>query len=641
MCAIFGLLAAHGVHPYLAAIEQAVARGVHRGPDGGGVVLLAQAGARATYVGADQALRPDADGAGVVHAALAHRRLAIIDATDAGRQPMATADGRYWITYNGEVYNHVELRAELEALGHRFGSRSDTEVVLAAYVQWGDDCLQRLNGMWALAIFDTRERELFCARDRFGIKPLFHVAAEGYFAFASEIKQLLSLPGRARRANRQAIYEYLTYGSFHHAEQTFFDGVFQLMPGCAFRYCLGSGAYRSWRWYEFRPSLDRDIGAREAVGRFRELFIDSVRLQLRSDVEVGSCLSGGLDSASIVCVMGDLLGKQGATHRQRTFTAAFREPEADERRFALAVCEARGIGARFVEPDGEGLVESLGPLIWHQEEPFGSTSLYAQWCVFAAARADGVKVLLDGQGADEQLAGYHGFIDTWCGALRRRGDYLGYGLNRVLFDLRLGKRGLLRDLARFVGAGTVAGGGSRWLRSDFAARHAQHSLYDAGAPVAAIGDADPLADVLCRMTLHNNVPALLKYEDRNAMAHSVESRVPFLDHRLVEFTLGLPTRYKLRRGWTKWLLREAMKGVVPETVRRRRDKLGFATPESRWQQGVLRPRIVAALGAGWLDEFVDTDVARGVLDDGGRGETDFAPWRWLNLDLWRQAFDVA
>ncbi|MGH8746893.1 MAG: asparagine synthase (glutamine-hydrolyzing), partial [Burkholderiales bacterium] len=378
MCGILALISHRRIDAVaLAAASAAVS---HRGPDDEGYVLFAEGAEPLVLRGGDLAsarAAPDA----CWHAALAHRRLSIIDLSEGGHQPMCTPDRRCWITYNGELYNYIELREELKSLGFGFASESDTEVILVAYRAWGPRCLERFNGMFAFVLLDLEARRVFAARDRFGVKPLYYwVSPEGQIVLASEIKQFTTLPGWRAVLNGQRAYDFLNWGLFDHSDETLFDGVFQLRGGESATFAVSGVAAHGARlpvsrWYELRPTRF-DGSFHEAGEEFRRLLTDSVRLRLRADVPVGSCLSGGLDSSSIVCLANRLLRETGIASSQKTFTAGSTTKEFDERAFAEEVVHATGVDAHYVEPDPDRLFELLGRMTWHQDEPFGSTSVY-------------------------------------------------------------------------------------------------------------------------------------------------------------------------------------------------------------------------------------------------------------------------
>lgn len=591
--------------------------------------------------------------------ALGHRRLAIIDVSDAGLQPMADRIGRFHLVFNGEIYNYLELREELRVKGHIFVSDSDSEVLLTAYAEWGEACLDRFLGMFAFIIWDQREQRLFAARDRFGIKPLYMAANRYGVAFASEIKQLHGLPGLPVGMNLARVRDFLASGVTNHTHETLFAGIQQIQPGCCVTIDTGrpwTGTAQPRRWYSIPASDGLNVSEAEAAERFRELFTDSVRMHLRSDVPVGSCLSGGLDSSSIVCVMSEMLGQEGRGARVNTVSACYAEKSVDEKPFMEAVVSRTGAAPHYIFPRAEDVFARASDITWHQDEPFGSTSIFAQWCVFEEAKRAGIKVMLDGQGADEQLAGYHSGYVYYMSDLIRRGNYV--TLLRTMAERnRYHGVSFGEQFARYMAPLLP----SR-LRS-FAVRQRQSLVYHDwtnSEVFKGLGPARSVLDIACEtnglpaitdiaslclvLTISSNLPMLLHWEDRNSMAHSVEARVPFLDHRLVEFNLALGNSHKIVRGDTKRVLREAMKNILPESVRNRRDKLGFATPEQIWFRGPLKGQILDGIEntlkryPGLLDEKGTRALASDMLD--GRRDVDFTLWRIVNLGLWGERFNI-
>jgi asparagine synthase (glutamine-hydrolysing) len=601
-----------------AQLEDAVARSLlerlaHRGPDGEGVFR------------SERAL-------------LVHRRLAVVDTTDAGAQPMTTADGLRTIVFNGEIYNHVELRRELELLGHRFRSRSDTEVLLEAYAEWGTAALERFTGMFAFAILDRERRTLLLARDVFGIKPLFHAPFEGGIAFASELGALRTLEGVGRRANTRQVYRYLVAEPLDGGSETFFEGVRQLPPAHLLELDLdGRFDETPRRYFSFDLGRDAELSFDAAAERLRELFLENVRLHMRSDVPVGAALSGGIDSSSIVMTIRHLFGRESELH---TFSYVAQDPAVDEERWIDLVGRASRAHVHKVAIVPEELARDLERLIAAQGEPFGSTSIYAQRRVFELARASGVKVMLDGQGADELFGGYD--EDT-----RRRVEILL-------------KQGRWRAAARLVASASRLPGKSRLWRQ--VGKLLPEGLQDRVRSLVNPSERPWLArgwfhergigpepgrrrrtPSSFREHLHENLtaamlPELLRYEDRNSMAFSVESRVPFLTPALASFVLSLPEEFVIAPdGTTKAVFRRAMRGIVPQEVLDRKDKIGFATPERTWLAD-LRP---------WAEAILRGETARslGVIDhgelwaewqrmqDGSAGFSTRA-WRWINLIRW-------
>jgi asparagine synthase (glutamine-hydrolysing) len=557
-------------------------------------------------------------------AALGHRRLSIVDLSPAGHQPMCLAGTRLWITYNGEIYNYLELRAELETLGVRFATRSDTEVLLAAYRQWGIGALSRLNGMFAFVVVDVDAKRVFAARDRFGVKPLYYWRSpDGLLAFASEIKQFTVLPGWRARLNGPRAHDFLARGIADHTEETLFDGVRQLAGGQYMESPLEELQIQPRRWYTLAP---RALNGARAADAYRELLEDSVRLRLRADVPVGSCLSGGLDSSAIVCLANRQLRGAQAAAQQRTFSARSTDPRIDEGRYIEAVVRATGVANAQVEPPPEALFDALPALAWHQDEPFGSTSIYAQWHVFRLAHEGGVKVMLDGQGADEQLAGYHSFFRARLRGLAQRLELVG-----LVKELA----GMQRHHGAAVRRALTRPGGTDCIDAE------RLGAANASTPARSAS----VRELSQAQLLHTSLPMLLHWEDRDSMAHSVEARLPFLDYRVVELALGLPEEDKLAGGVTKRVLREAMRGVLPEAVRTRMDKIGFATAEEQWlrreRPDAFRAALRDALDA--AGDVLRPRAALQLLEDiiAGRQPFSFLPWRMISFGAWVRRFEVS
>jgi asparagine synthase (glutamine-hydrolysing) len=509
-------------------------------------------------------------------------------------------------------------------------------------------------------LLDRSRKTLFAARDRFGIKPLYYwISPDGLVAFGSEIKQFTVLPGWNARVNGQRTYDFLNWAVSDHTDETMFAGVFQLRGGEAMELDLSGhqppsvmrgGRLPTYRWYDLKPRPFS--GSFEDAGvEFRRLLTDSVRLRLRADVPVGSCLSGGLDSSSIVCVMNGLLRERDANELQKTFSACSDVKRFDEREYIDEVVRYTGTDARYVYPQVDDLFALLDDITWHQDEPFGSTSIFAQWHVFRLAAETRVKVMLDGQGADEQLAGYHNYFAPHLGRLFRRLRWnalfrevraasrlhgypaswgLKQALNNVLPEI------LRQPLRRLAGKPGV---GVSWVDLARLGAAPRDPFLDAGA-----AKSETVQEMSRSQLAATALPMLLHWEDRDSMAHSVEARVPFLDYRLVEFVLGLPDDYKIGGGLTKRVLREGMRGILPERVRSRVDKLGFVTPEEIWMREqspdlfrrALRETVDAAVGV------VKPD-ALALLDDtiAGKRPFDFLIWRLISFGRWVRRYNVA
>jgi asparagine synthase (glutamine-hydrolysing) len=656
MCGIVGIWQGNGATLDLSELRAATQQLHHRGPDDEGYLLVNTASKRVVHCGgrdSDPGLNlPQLEDfyGEAFDLALGFRRLAILDLSPAGHQPMSDAEGQLWIVFNGEIYNYLEIRAELVQCGHHFRSQCDTEVILHAYQEWGEACVQRFNGMWAFALVDLRRGRLFCSRDRLGVKPFHYVTSEPHFAFSSEIKALLPFSFVPKRLNEQVVYEYLAYGAVEYNQESFFAGVQKLLPGHQLCLDLHSGQLQLQRYYQPPTALNHDITHEEAAQEFRRLLTDSVRLRLRSDVPVGSCLSGGLDSSTIVCLMHELLQAQQQTAIQHTFSSHFEEAEANELVYMQAVIGATGVQPHFIYPTAAELVNRLEKLVWSQEEPFGSTSIFAQWSVFQLIHNAGIKVVLDGQGADETLGGYLPLLLHFYQELLRKRQYLLLLQERWQHNRRYGQpwtnllpAGVRRLTQKLRGGEIKAAVPSfeSWMAPALATRYAGQSDYEANQRQQPFGEDEIFNNVLYHLTFANHLPALLKYEDRNSMAFSVEARVPFLDYRLVEFAFSLPATVKIHNGYTKHVLRSAMVGVLPEKVRWRTGKLGFATPERSWQRTTLRPLAQMAAQDPALRPFLVPEQALRYLDrlDQHNLHT-FVPWRWINLHLWMKVYGL-
>ena len=599
MCGIFGIVTHTPVEVDRSVLRRGTDIVAHRGPDGFGFLLAdPPTGRWELCTDPENADLPAALGFG-------HRRLSVIDLSVAAGQPMSTVDRALWITFNGEIFNYIELRDELRRLGHVFHTASDTEVILHAYEQWGAGCLNRFNGMWAFAIYDAKRKRLFCARDRIGVKPFYYHSGNGRFVFASEIKQLFQDPFIPREVHNGVAYDYLVYGYLDHSDRTFYSSIRQLRGGHFLQIDISGKSLLPVieRYWYVDPTCKVDKATdRNAALKVAELLRDSVSLRLRSDVPLGSCLSGGIDSSSIVCIANELLKTQGKTDIQNTFSSCFEDPRYDERNFIQSVVSKTSVHSHYVFPDPDDFFKSFDRLTWLQDEPFGSSSIFAQWSVFRLARSKGVKVMLDGQGADELLGGYHAYFSHRIGDLLKQGC-LKEGA-RTLAELRKRHRKSAAELLMTLAGGFVRPGTRSWrisdrffgpnrrglLCPDFLREGEEQSEF---SKIPRLPRISLLSQSLYESFFYTTLPALLHYEDRNSMAHSIESRVPFLDYRLVEYAFALPDEMKIRGAVTKWILREAMDGLLPQSVRNRNDKMGFVTPERIWLAGLFSGRVRA------------------------------------------------
>ncbi len=656
MCGIFGIWFTQNNRVDRSLLVEATNLIRHRGPDDEGYLLVdTQTGQADPRRGGDtipELLFPHIEQEMSAHYDLAFgfRRLAILDLSASGHQPMSNIEGDAWIVYNGEVYNYIELKSELQSLGYVFRTNSDTEVVLHAYLEWGEACLNRFCGMWSFAIWDQRHARLFCARDRFGIKPFYYWHHDGVFAFASEIKSIRKLPMIENIPNEPLIFDYLNANLLDHTEGTFFKGIQQLKP--AHYLIIDQQEIHTHRYWDIdflRACIEDE---QLLVENFRWLFEDSVRMHLRSDVPIGSCLSGGLDSSTIVCVANQFLtGSEfinfsSVGDRQKTFSSCFEDPRYDERRHIEEVIAHTGAERNYIFPSIDTLYADLLDLMWHQEEPFGSLSIFAQWSVMRLIAHRGVKVTLDGQGGDEVLAGYLSCFDYFWNSLfmnlrwgQLRREWAAYHNTFstpyhkiILRTFRPNLPAALAGVLRHYMRSGIPGMQTIGISPDFARANRKRNFEH----IPALDNA--LNSYLYTLLTSTSLPKLLHYEDRNSMAHSVEARVPFLDHRLVEFVFSLPNSLKIRQGRTKVILREAFQNILPESIHMRADKMGFVTPERDWITGKLRPLAVEVFNSKTFQDrgyFNVPEILR-VYEQHSLGKIDLTPlaWRWINLEYW-------
>jgi asparagine synthase (glutamine-hydrolysing) len=655
MCGIFGIWNRNKQQVDRVALERAGSVLCHRGPDDEGY-LLASSQARTFMSATGKDSQPGLDLPSVRQVdgdfdlAFGFRRLSILDLSLQGHQPMVSEDQRFVLVFNGEIYNYIELRTELASQGFTFHSTSDTEVLLAAYRAWGASALTRFTGMFSLAILDLERAVLFLARDFFGIKPLYYTLADGKFAFASEIPVLLNLSGVSRRANTERLFQYLRFGRTDDGGTTLFADIQQVPPAHYLELSLDHpGIVEPQKYWEPTPEEITDLSFDEAATTLREMFIESVGMHLRSDVPVGAALSGGIDSSAIVMAMRHLCGDALDLH---TFSYVADDPVVSEEKWVDLIGERSHARVHKVRIQPTDLVDDINHLITVQGEPFGGTSIYAQYRVFRLAQQAGIKVMLDGQGADELLGGYGIAIAARFasmiqqGRLMQAGDFLRRaqsGAGRRPGDTQLWLRAghflipefIQGPLRRLAGEDIVPA----WMNGQW--------FVDRGAiphPAEHPRARHMLREELLTSLVRTSLPALLRYEDRNSMAHSIESRVPFLTPGLVNFILSMPEEYLVSPdGTTKAIFRKAMRGTVPDSILDRKDKIGFATPEKAllttlkpWVEDALQTSRLAKIPA--LKPEVVQQRWQTALN--AQGLFDTSVWRWVNLVKWTEEFDV-
>jgi len=589
---------------------------------------------------------PD-NGANWIHAggrvALAHRRLSVLDASVAANQPMPSGDGSRLIVFNGEIYNYIELRQELENSGRRFRTKSDTEVLLAAIEEWGEKALLRLNGMFAFACWDEKSRRLMVARDRFGEKPLFiGRGAHNTLVIASEMKAILLHPAINPSINETSVSMY-TAGNWYESDQsTFFDKIERLPAAHAAWFAEDGAELRRWRyWTPDYLSINHDIGPREAIGRFGELLQRSVDMRLRSDVTVGSSLSGGLDSSSIVGILAKARNQSGFS--QNTFSACFPEdPVISEHSQIEDVISYTGAASFLVNPGPYGLQQESRQLHWHQEEPFLSASIYLQWCVARLAGQQKTTVVLDGQGADELLAGYQYYFREWQLDLMQKGKHALALRESTKFNrrLRITGRKYGRISRRFNPS--IAYTSRELVKMNNCYPALSSYYYDAGVPRLMRGLR--LRRKLSESMLYNSLPLLLRYADRNSMAFSRETRLPFLDYDLVDFCIGLPDNMLICNGWQKWILRMSTANIIPDNIRWRVDKVGYAAPLDNWlrnelydwaSERIMDSRLSAMPGydRNWIQTLWYQHQQK-------QADRSWELWQWISLAEWLALHDA-
>ena len=555
MCGIFGAITFKGSYGAedLQRFVDATNLAAHRGPDDCGFVKLGGA----EYVGGGPPER--------FRIFLGHRRLSIIDLSSAGHQPMTDGQHR-WIIFNGEIFNYIELRDELRALGHQFRTATDTEVILHLYAEYGEKGFDRLNGMWAFAIVDLLLDKLVLSRDRFSMKPLYLVQDQNRaILFASEIKQLLPfLPKRA--VNKEILLTYLSQALVDHTESTFFEGVTQVPPRTNLTICLNTGKVQAGTYWDYERSR-ADLGgisSEEAILEFRRLLVDSTRVRLRSDVKLGVLLSGGLDSSALT-IISHHLQPNGIT----SYSVVSKVEKYNEEHYVDALCSECGIDNQKVVFSSDFGFEHLDRVLRYNDEPFMGFSVIAQFNMLQTIKQHtGITVLLSGQGGDELLLGYLKFFFFYVRGLIEHGRVL-RALTLMVTSLRAGtvmRQFRLSEARRYVSA--TAGGEKR-------------SFFRMRPTPVPVWKCESISDRQIQDLERYSVPALTHYEDRVSMAHSMELRHPFLDHRLVNFALSLPTNLKLKDGWTKYILRQAFP-ELPSKIRWRKDKQPFVTPEEQW-----------------------------------------------------------
>jgi asparagine synthase (glutamine-hydrolysing) len=607
MCGICGIVNFNGKPADEISVRKMMSEIKHRGPDDDGVFIDNNVG-------------------------FGFNRLSIIDLSSSAHQPMPDESGRYVIIYNGEIYNYIEIREELRSKGYKFKSSGDAEVLLYSFIEWGKNCLNRFNGMFAFAILDTKEKKIFIARDRFGVKPFYYYLNDEKFIFGSEICAVLSVVDEKAGQNDDVIFDYLVFNRTDQTEKTFFKDIYKLQHGCFIE--IENDRFTKGKWYNLTDNLGKPY---ENTGEFRDLLSSSIGLRLRSDVPVGVCLSGGLDSSAIV----SLLLKDFSRKDINTFSAVYNKEghKYDESGFIHEYSNQLD-NMFYISPTSDSLMKDMNNFVRAHNEPVTSTSHYAQFKVMELAKSN-VVVTLDGQGADELLAGYHYFFGIYFKELLKKVKLLKlsseilnytkthkdlYGLKTFLYFL---SPSFLKTRLRVMEKG--------YLSKQFNENYSGENVI-----MDNIYGADTVYEALINH-FEYKLEHLLKWEDRNSMWYSLEARVPFLDYRLVERTLSMDSSYKIKKGMTKFLLRDSMKDILPEKIRMRKDKIGFNTPEDEWFRTPVFKKLIDELldsksfaGRGYADIKKAKELYSNHLE--GKINVSRDIWKWINLELWFREF---
>ncbi len=606
----------------------------HRGPDGEGFLLVGDSiipcSSQDTPV-LKQGLnyipqKNISEANGDFNLALAHRRLSILDLSETGHQPMALQDGKLWITYNGEIYNYLELKKELEAAGAKFVSTSDTEVVLNAYKFWGTDCLNKFNGMWSFCIYDADKQELFCSRDRFGVKPFYYSDNDNAFGFASEQKALVKSGLVKAGINQKALHDYLINNRTEQEENNFFEGIYELWPGHYLKYNLKNHSFNTTCY--FKLNSDYDYGTdlqsnEELISEVKEKLTSAVKLRLRSDVPVGSCLSGGIDSSALAVLMEQ-------KNPVYLFTSVFKGENMDESHYANLIAKKVNCIHKTIEPTQDGLFKELETLVYSQDVPIWDTSTYAQYKVMELAKQNNIKVVLDGQGADELFAGYHHhFVAKW--------NYLlGYGnIFGFIRELNQSKKTIESPFSLFVKEKIKAHYNSylKGIQNYF-----DNSFVDSYPVVNPVKYPGNVNKQLAYDITAARLKTFLKCEDRCGMWHSVESRTPFSDDiELINLMFSINGNRKIQNGASKYFLREAVKEKLPKEIYERYDKKGFETPMDKWIGGNYK-MIFDVLEKKELP-FIKLDILKKQFDSQKAGTKEIKLlYKLYVLALWQKSF---
>jgi asparagine synthase (glutamine-hydrolysing) len=606
MCGISGIIGYTGKPIAPVLIESSNKLIEHRGPDSSGYFFYK-------------------------NLALGHQRLSIIDLSDDGKQPMHYKD-RYVLTYNGEIYNYIELKAELQTHGYEFTSQTDSEVILASYDYWGKDCVNHFNGMWGFALLDKQHDELFLSRDRFGVKPVYYCSTEEYFAFGSEIKQLLPFL-KSKVVEATVLIDYLTVGLEDHLDATFFKGIYKLPPSHSLVFNLVTSNYSISSYFSL-PFDDRvhALSEVESVELFRKTFLDSIRIRLRSDVKVGACLSGGLDSSAITHYASKMYNEQTGEKFLAFHVVSSSDPKFSELKFVQDLIKNLPVELVIVDGSSESVLKKMEDVLKVQEEPFGSPSVILQYLLMEKAKSLNCKVLLDGQGGDETLLGYERYYPSIF--LSLSGSERFKFLFQVVRKSNLSLKTLISYIIYFTNNSIRV---RRIKKKNFFLNTSSLEKLSLGILSQLSENYKDVLKLQKQELFSTQLPHLLRYEDKNSMRFSIETRLPFLDYRNAINGLSINYKYKIKAGWSKYVLRRAIEDEVPESVTWRKNKIGFELPEREIFNTLDKELLSLLENSRIASKFFDIDLLKRRFH-----EVDTRhKWRVYNVMKWEQLYNVS
>ncbi len=556
-----------------------------------------------------------------------HRRLSILDLSDEGHQPMSYVD-KYTIVYNGEIYNYLEIREELLSDGYCFKSATDTEVILASYDKWGESCVDKFNGMWAFSIYDKEKNTLFCSRDRFGIKPFYYTQVDNKFVFGSEIKQLLEFYPQ-NFVNKKILLDYLVIGFEDHTNETFFENIFKLEQSHNLIYNLNTYTYKIKRYYDITVDQSvNELNSEDSIKIYEQKLYDSIKLRLRSDVKVGTCLSGGLDSSSIASIASKIYHEQ-TDNKFTAIHAKSTQSDNDESKFAQDVSEYCNLNLKILEPSKSEFISKIDEVIYTQEEPFGGVSIFMQYFVMQEAKEQNCKVMLDGQGGDEILLGYERYYPAYLISLNL------FELVKGFFNVSKNSKLSIKQLISYIGYFTSATIRTKRLKekNNFIKRE-YLELIDSDLVKKNSDDYLNIFNLQYGEIYKTQMPHLLRYEDKNSMRHSVETRLPFVDVNLLEASLSIDNCLKIKDGWSKYILRKVIENKLPKNIVWRKNKFGFEAPVESWLNSIENEMFKSINESKIVNFLINKKLNFKKLDEKQK-------WKLFNIAKWEEIYNVS